>query len=81
MPIIIQAPCQLQFSAKNERKVTRLNRRLVEFPTKSWEFAPREPAAPWGAIQRNEQPRGTVMLGKLVGAIIGEKIAGRNRGT
>jgi hypothetical protein len=80
MPINIQAPCQLQFSAKNEWEMTGLDRRLVEFPTKSWEFAPRELPAPLGAIQLNEQPRGRVMLGKLVGAMIGEKIAGRNKG-
>ena len=53
---------------------------LVEFPTKSWEFAPREPGAGVARYSGQDSDKGMTMLGKIVGAIIGEKVAGRNSG-
>jgi hypothetical protein len=51
----IQAPCQLQFSAKNYLQLADSETGLVESATDSWEFSPREPRA--GVARYSSQVR------------------------
>jgi hypothetical protein len=47
---VIQAACQLQFSAKNEWWIKDWIGKLVESATDSWEFSPRNRERQWRAI-------------------------------
>jgi hypothetical protein len=80
MALLIQAPCQLRFSAKNEWRMKGSRGRLVDFTTDSWEIPPREPGAAPSAGAPGQSGEGQSMLGKLAGAFIGKKVAGRNQG-
>ena len=81
--LLFQGPCQLEkVRVKCDNCRSRVGR-LAEFPTASWEAAPI-----WRAEQRGApalsahiiHSKGTIMLGKILGAIAGEKLAGRNSG-
>src|SRR5215218_8479389 len=52
---------------------------LVEFPTDCWDKSPRNPGPMPSAVPTNNR-EGMIMLGKIAGALLGERIAGRNSG-
>src|SRR5438874_2172931 len=80
MPIANQGTCQSRKTAENRTQRTRLgdfaNQELVGFPTRWREHSPRPARRSSQAFKRGS----AAMLGKLAGAWIGEKVAGRNRG-
>jgi len=80
MPVYIQAPCQLGFSAKNCVSLVDCVPGLVEFTTDSWEIPPRGTASGVARYSLRVSGEGIKMLGKIAGAMIGEKVAGRNKG-
>ena len=82
MPSSFQEPCQLQYSAKNEIGAREIWWGWRIFPPKvgtDYQPAAAEPATLLGlSLSDTYVPKGQSMLAKILGALAGEKIAGRN---
>jgi hypothetical protein len=85
LPLSLQGSCQLEISAIKGAWNGSSGGKLAGFPTISWDVRPtgspeldRPPRAIRGS--RAQTPKEVEMLGRILGAFAGEKIAGRNRG-